>query len=162
MCGLWTSLWEIHYSCQKKCTSWQWVKNGVSGDHEVQHIFLQHYHHVVQVPATLQCATLNLTTWGNAIPPFWNAFLKSSVEVWEPYREDMKGGIQCVVEVPGAIGIYWTLLLLFSQYWFKIDYCISLFYNAMQTVTQCKVIFCLTLTVMWIIICPKNLMLWLL
>jgi hypothetical protein len=33
-------------------------------------------------------------------------FLKTSVKVWVPYREDVNGGIQFVVEVPGAIGMY--------------------------------------------------------
>jgi hypothetical protein len=39
MCGFLFPLWEIHYYCQMKRTSCQWVKNGIGVDHQGQHIF---------------------------------------------------------------------------------------------------------------------------
>jgi hypothetical protein len=45
-----------------KHTSCQWFKNGIGVGQQGEHI-PEHSHYVMQVVATLQCVTLNQTTW---------------------------------------------------------------------------------------------------
>jgi hypothetical protein len=62
-------------------------------------------------------------------------FLKSSVEVWEPYCGDVNGGKQCVVEVPGAMRVY--LKHFFKKYLVNIDFGLIILF--LYSITQCKI-----------------------